>query len=280
MKFSASMISTWSKCALQAKFGYVEKLPQLQNAAASFGTCVHDALEQYNADGDIQAAVNRFLLTWEHPEMLDRAPDIWPKRMTYSGLRETGVKILLDYHEGVVWSNREVIGAEHKFAVPFGDHVLSGIVDLIEYIPKQPSGTLKIVDYKTSGYRPNYNSLYLNIQFSIYMYASLQPEFWMGYDDGTGKYPGMANGEELFDRFKDVKRQAIWSHLRTNKEFDCGPRDDMDFMRLYRCCEEIRRALEHEVFVPNISGDTCTLCAFTDSCGAFIPPIVAEGQLS
>lgn len=273
MKFSASQISTWMGCPLQAKYTYIDKRKgeDRQNAAASFGTCIHDALEQYNGDGDMTRAIARFLHTWENPAVLGCEPDVWPKRMTYGGLRETGVQILTEYHETCSWSKREVIGAEHKFCVPFGDHLLSGIVDVIEATSKR----LKIVDYKSAGSRPNYDQLYLNIQFTIYYYASLQPEFWMGYGDKS-YYKGFPNGEELYERFMDVERVAIWYHLRTNKEINCGKRDELDFMRLYRCCEEIQKAVERDVYVPSISGDSCIWCPHTDVCKAFIPRIEEE----
>lgn len=267
MKFNASLISTWSRCGLQARFSYIDNRPRVQNAAASFGTCVHEALELYNLNGDLDEAIARFLHTWENPEVLRVEPDVWPKRMTYGGLRETGVQMIKEYHETASWSKREVIAAEHKFCVPFGEHLLSGVVDVLEYVPRK----LKIVDLKTNSARPNYDSLYLNTQFTCYYYASLQPEFWMGFDDGTGKYPGFENGEELYERFTGVDRVPIWYHLRQNKEISCGRRDDLDFMRLYRCCEEIAHAIERDVYVPSISGDTCTMCSYTDVCKAFVP---------
>ena len=164
MKFSASQISSWMSCSLQAKFAYVDQRPQVQNASATFGTCVHDALEHYNESGDMDAAVAKFLHTWANPEVLGVAPEVWPKRVTYGGLRELGVQMITEYHESVSWSKREVIGAEHRFHVPFGEHTLSGIVDLVEFT----SNKLKIVDYKTSAYKPNLDSLYLNIQMTVY----------------------------------------------------------------------------------------------------------------
>lgn len=110
----------------------------------------------------------------------------------------------------------------------------------------------------------------MDIQFTVYAYASLQPEFWMGFEDDP-KYPPMPNGEELYERFLDMPRKPIWYHLWTNKEILAGERDDDDFMRLYRLILEIVNAIEKEVFVPNISGDSCTYCSFTDICKAVMP---------
>jgi hypothetical protein len=280
MKFSASMLKTYGNCQLQGKFAYMDKLPQKQSASATFGTCVHEALEQYNEHRDIDAAVKRFLYTWENPEALGVSPDFWHRRVTYGGLQETGVKAIMEYHESNVWADREMIAAEHKFCVPFGDrHLLSGIVDMLE--SPRGSSELRVCDFKTAGSRPNADMLYLDLQFTTYYYASLQPEFWLGFDDGSEasknsdgspRYPPMENGEELYERFKGADRKVIWYHLRQNKELDCGPRDDGDFMRLMRCCDEIEKAVNHDIFVPSISGNSCTFCSYTDICKAYVPP--------
>lgn len=280
MKFSASMLKTYGKCQQQAKFAYIDHLPDRQSASATFGTCVHEALEQYNADRDVDKAVARFLHTWENPHVLGVEPDFWHRRVTYGGLQETGVKCIMEHHESAAWADREMIAAEHKFCVPFGRHYLSGIVDMLE-ATRGDGSELRICDYKTAGSKPNYDTLYLDIQFTIYVYASMQPEFWLGYDDGTEmtknkdgspRYPAMKNGQELFERFEDATRVPIWYHLRQNKELNCGPRDDGDFMRLLRCCDEVEKAIEHDIFVPSINGDSCTFCSFTEQCKAYVPP--------
>jgi hypothetical protein len=264
MKFSASLMKTWMACPLQARFSYIEGLPQLNNAAASFGSCVHAALEQFNKGCDLDTAIEWFQYYWEQPEVLGVTPETWPKRTSYAGYREKGIDMVKNYAEVQAWSNRTVLATEHKFCVPFGDHQLSGIVDVLELT----NNKLKIVDLKT-GARPNYDNLYLNIQFTIYMLASLKKEFWVG--NGEAKYPGMENGEELFDKFRGAQRQGIWFDLRNCKEYDVGRRDDRDYMRLYRCCEEIDKAIKANVFVPCISGDSCNWCAYTEICPAFVP---------
>ena len=264
------MISSWSKCSLMAAFHYVEKLPELQNASASFGSCVHDALEHYNKGMALDDTVARFLYTWANPEVIGVAPDTWPKRVSYAGLRESGAKMINEYHESKRWSNREVIAVEHKFCVPFGDHELSGIVDVLE-CKKGDRKKLKIVDLKT-GRRPNFDDLYLNLQFTIYELASTMKEFWTGHPDYPDRYPGMENGEELWERFKNAERVPIWHDLKANKEVNAGRRDDNDYLRLYRCCLEIAKAIEHKVYVPTVSGNSCMFCSYTEICRAYVPP--------
>jgi CRISPR/Cas system-associated exonuclease Cas4 (RecB family) len=255
-------------CPLQANFYKTVEFTELQNGKTTFGTCIHDALERYNQDGKVDEAVERFKYTWANPEILNAAVDIWPKYTSYGGLRQRGIEMLKEYDSKNKWESRVVVGTEHEFKVPFGDHELSGKVDLIEHKKSgQGKNILKVVDYKTTSKQPTLADLRLNVQFTVYIYASLQPEFWMGYDD----VPGFPNGEELFEKYKKMDRRGVWYHLMGNKEINAGARDDGDFMRLYRVCLEIANAFEKQVFVPSINGDSCTFCPFTDICAAVIP---------
>lgn len=272
MKFNASLIKTWMTCPLQAKFKEIEHREYKQNAKASFGTCMHEALDMFNTNGNTEAAIERFKITWNNPEILGVAPDYWPARMTFGGLRNSGIEILETYAKKNEWRKRTVLATEHKFCVPFGDHLLSGVVDLLEYRKDSKGvGKLMIVDYKTNSKQPNKMDLMLDIQFTSYVYASLQPEFWLGWEPEIEKYAPMENGQMYMDSLEGVDRRAMWYHLMTNKEIDAGPRDDNDFMRLYRVLEEIEKAVEKDVYVPSINGSSCTYCDYTDICKAVIP---------
>jgi hypothetical protein len=120
-----------------------------------------------------------------------------------------------------------------------------------------------------SGMRPNLDNLYLNIQFTAYDYASWQKEFWTGYPGQKDKYPGLPNGQGIWEALQDVPRQGIWYDLKKNQEIDVGPRGEKDYARMYRAMEQIARAVEHEVYVPSISGDTCGFCDFQDICPVY-----------
>lgn len=269
MKTNVSMLKTWMDCPLKAKFRYIDGGEGLQNAKASFGVIIHDALEQYNVTGDIDYAIERFKFHWDHPEELDVVPDVWPKNTDFGKLRNKGIDILEQYHGKNRWEDRSIVTQEHKFCVPMGDHLLSGIVDCIEV---KTSGrgvrTLRVIDYKTNVKAPTIAQLRMDIQFTAYVYASMQPEFWLGNEEVDPKYVPLENGERMFRALEGVQRRAVWYDLWNLKEKDAGDRDDNDFLRLYRCITEVNNALEKEVYVPNISGDTCTFCDFTEECTA------------
>lgn len=270
MRVSNTMITTWMNCPLQAKFKYVDRLPTKKTSRMTFGICVHQALEDYNIRGDVERAVEIFLDLWDNPEKANAVPEIWPKGTTYGGFREKGIDLIRDYHERQGWESRHIVAQEHRFLVPIGAHELTGVVDLLELKKSaRGKGTLRIVDYKTGSKQPYKNTLRLNTQFTIYDYASRQPEFWLG--NGPDFAPIAPNAEELWEKLKDIPRRGIYFHLLGSKEIDAGERDDADFMRLYRVIEEVVKAVEHEVYVPDLSAETCVFCDFTDPCGVQIP---------
>lgn len=261
MRFSASRLKTWQACQLQARFKYVDMLPPgPQNAKASFGVCIHDSLALYNTTGNIGLAIERFRHNWINPERLGVTPQVWPKMTSFGSLMARGITALENYHAVARWDDRRVLATEHEFTVPFGEHELHGFVDLID-VRKSGKGKelLRITDYKTNSKRPNMAELALDIQFTVYDYASRQREFWT-----------MNNGAKLYEEFKDKARRDIWFHLWDGVELDAGDRDQKDFERLYQLCVAIQKAHDAEVFVPRI-GDACLFCPYTEPCGLTVP---------
>lgn len=261
MKFSASQLKNWQKCALQSKFNYIDSIPQEQGSAAWFGSAVHDALDQFHKGKTEEEAINIFMNIMNGPE-----PDYWNRQATLTGYKDTGPRMIHEYCQADKWKSSDVIGSEIKFMIDFGEHQLSGIVDYLE-LPHDHH-ELRIVDFKT-GRRPILDTLYLDVQFTIYDYASRQKEFWCGHPDDPEKYAGLENGEELFEYFQNVPRKLVWYDLKKNQEVYAGKREKRDYARLYRLCEQVARAIEHEVYIPTLDGDTCTYCPYTDICPVY-----------
>lgn len=253
-----------------AKFSDVDGLPRKQGSKASWGTVMHHALEFYNRTGDIDYAIRLFLECWDDPSILHVEVDVWNRYTTFGGLRQRGMEILRAYHERIRLEDRTVIAAEHRFLVPFGRHEITGTVDLIE-LKRNHRGNdlLAISDYKGNGRRPTTATLALDIQFTSYLYASTQPEFWTGNGEG---FPPIVNHEWWWETLADVPRRGIWIQLMDNgREMDAGARDQDDFGRLHRLIDEIERAIEYQVFVPSI-GEACGLCDYANGpCPVKVP---------
>lgn len=264
-RISASKLDTWMKCPLQAKFRYVDKLPSKRNAAATFGTCIHHALERYNQTRDMDLAISEFIRTWENPSTLKASFETWPKGTSFGGYRARGIGIVRAYADQEKWEKRDVLATEHSFSVPFAEFDLVGFVDCLEVRRNgRGASVLRIIDYKTNKKQPTRSTLPLNIQFTVYWYASMQPEFWLG---NGPEYPAMDNGAHWWQFCHDMPRSAIWYHLENQKELDCGTRSDPDFVRMLRACRAIKRAMDNEVYVPNISGESCLFCDYIEPCG-------------
>jgi hypothetical protein len=259
-------------CPLAAHYRYDEHLPSPGvNGKTVFGSVIHGALELYNNTGDYDATVAKFKKDWANPPV---EPAWWPRSTSYASLRVKGLEILEATKNHYRFQDRVVFGAEVPFLVPFGDHELTGFVDLVE---SRRSGTgaelLHVVDFKTASRSPTTTELALDIQFTTYVWAVSQKEFWVGAK-GNPDFPGIENGEWLWETIgRDMPKRAIWFGLWNGKELDAGPRTDDDFSRLYRLCDEIVRATEYEVFVPKI-GPACETCDYVEPCAMEIPVAV------
>lgn len=169
MRLSASRMNTWMVCPMQAKFKYVDMLPSQQHAAATFGTCIHAALETYNsgATANPDKAIEVFKEMWNNPDKYGIEPEIWPKNgKSFGGYMAAGIDVLRAYHDQMKWHQRTVIATEVGFLVPFGDYELTGFIDLIETVKgKSGKEVLKITDYKTNARAPYITGLRANIQF-------------------------------------------------------------------------------------------------------------------
>lgn len=267
MKFSPSLVKTWMRCPLQAKFRYVDGIPDdSRSGPAEFGTAVHAALEHYNQHGSKGAAEELFERLWEEV-IADPEVDM-PPRTSFASYRDKGLKMIAEYVESRKWATDVVIAYEHRYCVPFGDHELSGIVDMLSV--DEGNRTVNVVDYKT-GKKPNTDNLNLDIQFTAYLYATTCREFWTGVD-GSDKYVGLPNGDKLYEKYKDFEKVGFWLDLRNAKSYNVGQRGEADLVRLYRCLDQIEKAMELEVFVPDISGDTCKYCAYQEQCPSYLMP--------
>jgi hypothetical protein len=271
MRFSASRLRLWMECPLAAHYRYDEGLPSVPNGKTVFGSVIHSALEYFNLTQDYDGTVDKFKKDWLRPPV---EPAWWPRSTSYASLRKKGLEILENVKNHHRFEDRIVFGAEVNFLVPFGDHELTGIVDVIE---SRRSGTgselVTITDYKTASKAPTSSELALDPQMTVYIYAASQREFWTGAK-GNPDFVGVENGEWLWETIgRDAPKRAIWSALWTGRELDAGPRTDVDFGRLYRVCEQIDRAVQAEVYVPKI-GSHCGICDYAEPCSMEIPVAV------
>lgn len=279
MLVSASQLKTWSGCALKGKFHYIDKLPQEQSGAASYGTVMHYVIEQIDRGMTFAEAKLLFERVWREPERLGVKPDYFPTRTSFESYRKKGLATIDGYQELRSWGKPKIIAHEYPFLVPIGDHEIRGVIDRLEIRKTGKGEALTVTDLKTASRKPTKFDLRTDIQFTIYMYATMQKQFWTGIP-GSAQYLGFADGEELWEHFEDHRRAGVYLMLGEScSELDVGDRGDMDFQQLYRLITEVESAVQQQVFIPRIGADTCGNCDYFDHCAIQIPKPALNTQL-
>jgi hypothetical protein len=274
------MLKTFGRCPLQGRFHYEDRIPQSQSGAASFGTVMHYVIEQIDRGMSFVEAKILFEQLWREPERLGVKPDYYPYRTSFDSYRFRGLNTIDGYQELRSWGKPQIIAHEYPFLVPIGDHEIRGIIDRVE-IRRTGKGreALCVTDLKTSTKRPTKFDLRTDIQFTIYLYATTQKQFWTGIA-GSPTYLGFADGEKLYEHFKDHRRAGVYLMLGPScTELDVGDRGEMDFQQLYRLITEVERAREQQVYIPRIGSDTCGNCDYFDRCAIDIPKPSLDTQL-
>lgn len=263
MRIRQSDLKTWGSCPLQYKFGKLDGLPREQSCALTFGTIIHDVVLFLETTGDLAAAQDRFKTFWMDPTLLDPELEIqrWLPRRSFKGYLEDGERIIRDWWGLIQWDADVVLAREQHFVVPIGNNgnELEGTIDklTIRYRPKKNDYVLLVSDLKTTRKMPTYNYLRQDLQFTAYTYATTQESFWTGVE----------NGAHYFEQAKGLEREAEWVQLTGPQRRHAGERTDQDFGRLAYAVDAMATSVAMGIFVPTISGESCTFCDFRKHCG-------------
>lgn len=273
-----SDISSWAKCPLLYKYERLDGLPRLQSGSLTFGTIIHDCVLWMEVHQDVETAIERFHFYWEDPTRLDAREriDYYVRGTNWRKFKEQGPRILRNWWSIIQWDTALVLGREFTFDVPVGDgHRLRGTIDKLEvrFFPKIGSYVVLVSDYKTNKKTPTYGYLEENLQFSAYCYATTLLTFWLQLAQHLGLPE--AQGIELYEKYKDLPRRGEWVSLPEPKRMDAGERVERHYNRFQMAVDALALSVEHRIFVPNISGETCRYCDYRDVCGL---PIIEEDE--
>lgn len=266
MDIRQSHLQQFAKCPESFRLKYIMNQRGKQSAAASYGTVLHFALQTYWLNNqDIDLAKRTFEHYWNKPEFMGCKPDYYLPRTSWSEYRSHGHLALDEYHKAqITWSkDDQVIGVEIDFRLKIGDNVLTGSIDKLRVTTDKKGLTaLDVADWK-SGKVPTF--LRYNVQFTAYIWATFQDEFW----------DQIENGDEWREEVKDLPRTATWVDLKSVpfRDVSAGTREESDFIRLRKACDNLARSVEEDIFVPTLGGESCSYCDFWSECG------LAEGNL-
>lgn len=304
MEIRQSDLSSYARCAQQkrlydmARQGLVKRPNNL--SATVFGTVMHHALQtlerlhaEKNAD-PLGVAKSTFAHYWdpEHlPEMAVHHPELvhgideWLPRQTYGGLKMKGLRCLEDYYSLLRTDiTGTLLGLEIEFRVPIdlasygvpdfdkvrgdgGQHYLKGTIDKLMMRRYNRKPYISIEDFKTGKQQ---TWLRHNNQFTVYSFASLQPEFWTPWGD---------QAQERYEFYKDWARRGNWFNVSEVKGHDAGWRGPQDYERMKLALAEYVRANEVQVFPLTLTGEVCRYCDFRDgTCGGIAVPEENHGR--
>lgn len=290
-----SDLASYARCPQQkhlydeAREGRVKRPSNLSGTV--YGTVMHHALqtlERLHSEGNpdtLAIAKSTFVHYWMpegivdlgnlggHPELV-HGIDEWLPRQSYGGLRIKGLRCLDDYYELLRTDTGKLLALELDFLVDvdlseygIGHHQVKGTLDRLALRKYQKSWYLSIEDFKT-GKQQTY--LRYNNQFTVYSWASLQPDFWL---------PWGADANDRWQEFLPLARRGRWFNVSENKPHDAGWRAEADYSRMKLALAEYVKANNHDVFPLSLSGATCLYCDFRDgTCGGVPVPDEDEGR--
>lgn len=247
-------------------------MAKVQTSALSYGSVMHHAvyvLEKYRS---LDKAIATFRHYW-HPHNIEAIcdpVDNWIMGHTYSTLLAKGVSSLELLWDKMQLQDYEVLALEYSFVVPIlgtkdvdGEPILlGGTVDrlIARTINRKPK--LCVEDAKSGR---KYRNLRQNLQGTAYVYATTQPEFWMGNPDYY--LDGFPEGAALMAQYEDVERRFTWLDLNEAAWSTGGTRDEQDYRRFALAAQGVYDSIQAGIYTLNISGDTCTYCEFQNVCG-------------
>ena len=172
--WSYSRLSSYEHCPMSYKLSYVDKVPQVNNAYAEYGSYCHAILEEF-ARGNLMS----FELASKYKDGYDKQiisyfPP-YPKGLS-GRYFEQGLQYF-DTFDGF-GDNYEILAIEERANVEIGGESVTGIIDLL--LEDKNTGELVIVDHKTKAIKEMTKGLQYAVR-QLYMYSCFVAEKYKRY---------------------------------------------------------------------------------------------------
>ena len=170
--YSYSQLNTFEQCPYSWFKIYKEKAPRENNAFSSYGTLIHELLQQC-ACGDLKREDLAELFEWSYEASI---PEEFPPNK-YVNLHDSYLQQGIDFfHNFEGFDDLEILGVEDHFEIDMGDFALQGFIDLIY---RDKNGKLVCRDWKSGkrwtkkdiaehGKQPYLYSAYIKEKFGRY----------------------------------------------------------------------------------------------------------------
>ncbi|MEK7070961.1 MAG: 3'-5' exonuclease, partial [Patescibacteria group bacterium] len=164
---SFSQIQTYELCPLRYKYQYALRIPAAPNAAASFGSTIHNALERYYDEfrKDKSVGLERLLQLYQ----ANWIPIGYTSKPHEKKMKLEGIEMLTRFYKTFHDKRTSVLDLERPFKIKIASDVfITGKIDRVDEGSKKG---IEIIDYKT-GKKPSLKELEKSLQLSIYLLAA------------------------------------------------------------------------------------------------------------
>jgi hypothetical protein len=287
-----SDLASFQRCAQEVKLrrlaveqGWAEPAlsATLRGSVLHYAFMVLARLMHEGREDALEVALATFEHYWDprhitELEGIDRPVDEWIGTDTWGGLLQ---RSLGNLRAAAAWLKRDkavLLGLEHSFDVPIvidgEEHTLHGTVDMLNLRMVNSRPELGIDDLK--GYRRKKTRLDRATQWTVYSYASLQPQFWVPFYENAEVLEGFA---EVVDRL-DLRGLALYPPATPDERTviprvgrllwawdgfevqSTGYRTDLHYAQLRAQLREYIGAVRHGVWPLTVDAHVCDYCPF------------------
>ncbi|HRN70090.1 MAG TPA: ATP-dependent DNA helicase [Candidatus Woesebacteria bacterium] len=166
-QFSFSQLETYETCPMKYKFQYILKIPTAPGSAASFGSTIHNVLQQFykgyleDKSFGLSHMHNLVETLWD--------PAGYSSQIQAKQYKQEAKDMLEQYYKTFHKPEVDILGLEQFFKIKIDEEVyLTGKIDRVDNLA---NGKIEIIDYKT-GKMPDEKELKKSLQLSIYAMAA------------------------------------------------------------------------------------------------------------
>lgn len=174
--FSYSQISSFQRCPKKYEYEFIYKIPQMQNAALSFGSTMHNTLYEFYKIAE-QSKQGSLFTEFNADLSLNRMLNIYEEKWINNGYdnkkhleenKKRGINILKSIHQNFEKNIENIAFLEKGFKIKIGEYNIKGRIDRADKLEDE---SIEIIDYKT-GKSKDQSKVNNDLQLMIYAIAS------------------------------------------------------------------------------------------------------------